>query len=162
MTRQRNHPPTLTGHRWPVGWPPARERRNRQGIGSLAARQCNSPQRHPVKVLRFAPTRFAGGYLTASPYFLALDALESILAHPVHAKNFARGLDKGAIIDLCAGTDLNLNEQQRFNGGYLFLHLPSCRLGVAPHVAIHAGFVLITPYIQFSSISEESWKSVLH
>ena len=26
----------------------------------------------------------------------------------------------------------------------------------------HAGFVLITPYIQFSSISEESWKSVLH
>ena len=24
-------------------------------------------------------------------------------------------------IDLCAGTDLNLNEQQRFNGGYLFL-----------------------------------------
>ena len=26
----------------------------------------------------------------------------------------------------------------------------------------HAGFVLITPYIQFSSVSEESWKSVLH
>ena len=57
-------------------------------------------QRHPVKVLRFAPTRFAGGSLTASPNLLAQDALESFLAHPVHAKNFARGLDKGAIIFL--------------------------------------------------------------
>ena len=43
VSRQRNHPPTLTGHRWPVGCPPARERRNRQGIASLAVRQYNSP-----------------------------------------------------------------------------------------------------------------------
>ena len=55
-------------------------------------------QRHPVKVLRFAPTRSAGGCLTAYPNSLAQDALESILVHPVHAKFFARGLDKGAII----------------------------------------------------------------
>ena len=73
-------------------------------------------QRHPVKVLRFAPTRFAGGCLAAYPYLLAQNALESFLSHPVHANFFACGLDKGAIIMyISKDIDIALNEWKDSN-----------------------------------------------
>jgi hypothetical protein len=77
----------------------------------------------------------------------------------VFALQFLLPLLSGLLIALRFSTR---EAELRRSLGQLFVHLPSCRLGVAPHVANHTVFVPVTPYIQFSSISEESWKSVLH
>ena len=79
-------------------------------------------QRHPVKVLRFAPTRFTGGCLATYPHLLAQDALESFLSHPVHANFFACGLDKGAIIYILSPYKLIWNGDYYYVVGFSEKH----------------------------------------